>query len=991
MHDGYASPTPIVGRQAEFERLGQSYARADAGEPAVQLVLGEAGVGKTTLLDNFAARIDAMVLVGGCVPVGGEAMPFVPVIAALRQFVAEAGEDQVRRCAERWPTVFTHLVPSHPERVTAPVDTLVPLSPSGQVRLFESILSMLGELAAERPLLWVVEDLQWADRSTLDLVAYLARSLRDERVLLVLTIRTEDLTWTSPLRARLADLERVAIVDRLDLDRLGRDDTARQLAQLMGDGRATVAPDLVDFVYDRSAGNPLFTEQLVPCAREHTSDLPATLRDLVRARTTRLPLPTSELLGVAAVVGREFELEVLATVAEASAAEVESVLRAAVDNQIVAPWRGTTYAFTHPLFREVLEADLLPGRRTQLHASTGRAIERLPDSGDPSLAGRIAYHWAQADAPDLALRSAIRAGRAAEEVYAFSAADEHYTRALRISAERPEVDDVDRVDLLVHASQSAHLIGDGERAVRLAGDAAALTADPMRRSAILERKGAYCFNAGLVDEADAAYRQALDLLPETPSAARARVYAGIGLLAIAWTRIDEAETACEEAIRIARKVDARAEEGRGLNALGAVRAYRGDFDTGVEYSRAAVEIAVEIGDPDDLAMAYIDCAHVLGVAGRDSDAVDVCVEGYAAMRRVGLARQDGSFILANAAESLTRSGRLDRAATLLDEALAQQSRGVRAFPVLEQATRLSLARGDLDMAQSRLEQCHGLLDEFGAPESWQRELYEIDAELLLLRHDADAAYSSALAGLDFVQDGDEQRFAGPLVMLAARALADRGQRTLTSRAARSQLDRLVDALRTRVEKLAPSPLEPASHPTVDALAVAATITAELDRCAPNGAPAGRWADAADEWERIGRPIQVAYCRWREAESTVLDKSAGSEQVAAVRRAYDAAYALDAEGLLGEIADLARWGRIDLVAASPHRAADDWADTGLTPRELEVLSGLVAGRTNREIADSLFISTKTASVHVSNLLHKLGVNSREQAARLAHARGMKPAE
>ncbi|UYM04828.1 helix-turn-helix transcriptional regulator [Solicola gregarius] len=991
MHDGNALTTPIVGRDAELERLGGAFARAADGTPTVQLVLGEAGVGKTTLLRRFAAGVDTTLLVGGCVPVGGEAMPFVPIIGALRQFIADSDDDHVRRCADRWPTVFTQLAPA--QVPSGPVDAFAPLSPSGQVRLFESILSMVGDLAATRPLLWIIEDLQWADLSTLDLVAYLARNLSDEHVVVMLSVRTDDLPRAHPLRGWLADLERLAIVDRLGLGRLGRDDTAHQIAVLIGDDRTAPAWELVDLVFDRSAGNPLFTEQLLPCARERTPDLPATLRDLVSARITGLPGPTQDVLGVAAVVGREFDLDVLATVATLAPDTAEARLRAAVDNQIVAPGTGTTYAFTHPTFREVLEGDLLPGRRTSLHASTGRALQGMPDAGDPSLAGRIAYHWAQADVPEVAFATAVRAGLAAEQVYAFADADEHYTRAVRLTSGRSMIAGaaLDGVELLVHASQAAHLTGDGPRAVRLADEAGTLTPDPIRRSAILERKGAYCFNAGLVDEAQAAYREALTLLPTTPSPARARVYAGLGLLAIAWTRIDEADAACKEAIRIAREIDARAEEGRALNALGAVRAYQGDFETGIVYSRAAVTIATEIGDPDDLALAYIDCAHVLGVAGRDVDAVDVCVEGYAAMRRVGLARQDGSFMLANAAESLIRSGRLDRAGTLLEEALAQQSRGVRAFPVLEQATRLSLARGDLDTARARLDQCHELLAEFGAPESWQRELYEIDAELRLWLHEEDAAYESALGGLDLVRNGDEQRFAGPLVMLATRALADRCQRTPPSQVAHARIGELVESLTARIKALVPNPLDADSHPTVDAAAVAATIDAELARCTPDVAEPARWADAAAAWQRLGRPFSTAYCRWREAEATVLGKGTGAEQLAAVRRAHAAASELDARCLLAEISDLARWGRIDIGAPTQRRAADDWADTDLTPRELEVLAGLVAGRTNREIADSLFISTKTASVHVSNLLHKLGVSSREQAARLANARGMKPAE
>ena len=205
---------------------------------------------------------------------------------------------------------------------------------------------------------------------------------------------------------------------------------------------------------------------------------------------------------------------------------------------------------------------------------------------------------------------------------------------------------VDRLEVLLHASQAAHLTGDGARAVAWIDIAAELTDDPQRLSAVLERKGAYCFNAGRFDEAKDAYRRALDILPEAPSVLRARVLSGSGLLEMTWSRMDAAEEACHEALRIARAVGAREAEGRALNALGVLTVYRGEFDEGIGFSREAVAIAEELENADDLATGYINLAHVLGLVGRFDEAVEVCRVGYAAMRRVGLARQDGSFLQA---------------------------------------------------------------------------------------------------------------------------------------------------------------------------------------------------------------------------------------------------------------------------------------------------------------------------------------------------------
>lgn len=145
-----------------------------------------------------------------------------------------------------------------------------------------------------------------------------------------------------------------------------------------------------------------------------------------------------------------------------------------------------------------------------------------------------------------------------------------------------------------------------------------------------------------------------------------------------------------------------------------------------------------------------------------------------------------------------------------------------------------------------------------------------------------------------------------------------------------------------------------------------------------------WTEVSCQWESIGQPYPAAYADWRAAEALVMAKTVGHRPVAAVRRAYDASTRLGARPLVAEVENLARWGRIDLGPAAGDRPDDvPRVDLGPTEREHEVLEGLMAGQTNREIAESLFISTKTSSVHVSNILRKLGVKSREEAARVAH--------
>ncbi len=369
------------------------------------------------------------------------------------------------------------------------------------------------------------------------------------------------------------------------------------------------------------------------------------------------------------------------------------------------------------------------------------------------------------------------------------------------------------------------------------------------------------------------------------------------------------------------------------------------------------------------------------LAGRFDEAVEVCRVGYAAMRRVGLARQDGSFLQANAAESLIKAGRWPEAAELLEQASASQARGVRAFPVLEHEARLRLRMGDFGRAYECVDQARVLFAEFDAPDGWHREFHEVAAELLVWRRRPTEALAQATAGLALLEGQDEERFAGTLLLTATQAVADLldAARTQRDEQAEAELLGRVEELKSRARSIEPSQLP-------EAEAIAMTTHAEFLRCEAAGATADEWAVVAGRWESLGQPFPAAYAYWREAEARVMSKQVGHRPVSAVRRAHAMATELGAAALVAEVENLARWGRIQLgpaAAVEDAGGSDAKSDLGLTRREQEVLSGLLAGQTNREIADSLFISVKTSSVHVSNILRKLGVKTREEAARVAH--------
>jgi predicted ATPase len=287
---GRVASLAFVGRLEELGVLEAARGRATNGEPAVVLVGGEAGIGKTRLVAELADRCRARgtrVLVGGCLPAGGDGLPFAPVVEALRPLPGELGVESVRGLVgPSWPEL-ARLLPALGE----PSSGLV--GQAAQARLFELLLGLLGRLGEQAPVMLVVEDLHWADRSTRDLLAFLVRNLRRERLLLVVTYRSDE-PPADRLGPYLAELDRGGPVERLELARLDRAATVAQLTGILG---AAPAADLVDAVFARSEGNPFFTEELLAAVRAGSGVLPATTRDLLQGRVDRLAEQARWVLG----------------------------------------------------------------------------------------------------------------------------------------------------------------------------------------------------------------------------------------------------------------------------------------------------------------------------------------------------------------------------------------------------------------------------------------------------------------------------------------------------------------------------------------------------------------------------------------------------------------------------------------------------------------------------------------------------------------------
>lgn len=331
---------------------------------------------------------------------------------------------------------------------------------STKLALFQSVLDLIDKLGAAAPVLYVVEGVQWSDRSTLDLVRYLATNALQERVLLVVTYRDHDIVAGTPVAAWLAELGRLPITDWIAVERLDplhASELGRRVASAQG---APVDADRLAAALTRSAGNPLFIEHLLRPGAP-TDALPVTLQDLLGARVSGLPPAALRLLAVVSTLGRPATTDLVAAVLSWPAADVEAAAHASLEQAVLDVRSGGTLGFAHPAFGEVVWSSLLPSERARLHRR-GRA-EVLATQAD-SVPGELARHWLGAGERAQALAASVAAGEAAERVYAFTDAAAAFDRALALADELGQVEA--RRGLLAKAAQASYLAGSTDAAIR---------------------------------------------------------------------------------------------------------------------------------------------------------------------------------------------------------------------------------------------------------------------------------------------------------------------------------------------------------------------------------------------------------------------------------------------------------------------------------------------------------------------------------------------
>ncbi len=612
----------IAGRVAELAEAAGCYVRAAAGDAQVLLVTGAAGIGKTRLVREVCARTgrSTLVLVGESAPLAGAALPYGPFVAAL-----EAHADWLVSGVAG----------------AADGDML-----AGRHRLFIRTLGVLGELAASAPLVLVLEDLHWADESSRELLSFLSVRLREQPVLMIGTLREEDIDDTA--RRWLAELERRPRVTRLRLAGLADAEIAEVVADLLpgpADARRMAA------VIEGAEGNPLYAREL---ARTDGTGPPASLAAVTLARAGSLSPTAQAVLKLICVADGGLDHGLLAAVTGLPEGRLPSYVREVITAGLLAA-AGDGYAFPHSLIRQALYAELLPGERRRLHRELAEKLALMPDA-EP---GPLAQHWDRAGCPGLAAPAAVAAARQALAARAYPEATRNYRLAIDLRRWLPDP----VAPVLEAAAQAASWAKDPVLAatwVSAALDETAPGGGPAAadRGRLLERLGRYRWEAGDARGAVRATAQAVtELEASPPSVVKARALATLATRLVFVGDYDRARPHAERAVALAVRTGAAAERARGLTALGLIRAQHGELDSGLAALAEASALARQVGSVEDIVHAASNRMYLLCTLGRFTEALDVAYEGRRAAQALDAPPGQLSIFGNNTAAVLVATGR----------------------------------------------------------------------------------------------------------------------------------------------------------------------------------------------------------------------------------------------------------------------------------------------------------------------------------------------
>lgn len=976
----------LVGRDAELEELSSVLGVAGVGAARGGrhvLLAGDAGVGKTRLLQELVRRAgDAgwQSFVGHCLDFGDSALPYLP-FSELLDRVEAARPDVAERAVHAHPALARLRSGLRSDPGAAGDPTPAPDPGPGPGRdgmergpLFAGVHALLEALAQEVPLLVVVEDAHWADQSTRDLLTYLFSRPFSGPVALVASYRADDLHRRHPLRRQVAEWSRLGTVERLALGPLD-DDQVRTLVTALD---PAVGPREREDIVARAEGNAFFIEELVGAAAGPEHWIPDELADVLLVRLDRLDETARSVVRTASVAGRRVGHELLAAVVDLEPAALDQALRHAVDSHVLVAGSGA-YWFRHALLGEAVYDDLLPGERVRLHGRYAVVLAADLAAGSAGSAAQLARHARLALDLDTALVASVRAGDDAAAVGGPDEAAQHYERALALLAERPAPAGVRRGRVVASCVAALTAAGRPDRAARVAQEQLPLLPADTPAADRARILSAAAVAVGLLDNAlhDPLQlsQEAVALVPDDAPALRARILADHALV-LHWVgRPEEAQAAGTEALALAERHDlpvvasAAATTLTALGRTGEPDVLRGALQDVIDRAVASGALAAELQGRYMLARSYEDAAEW---------------ERAEAAFRAGVARAEaagqpwapyGLEPRHQLSWVLYVLGRWEEALELL--AIARPGSPPIAYAALD-AVRQSIRLGRGEQVSRRLHR-----------EVWSADgtvpVFTAATEMVAAgragdHRDALRVYDEAVDVLTRVW---HRWFAGRLRLAAVAlgVLADAMPRLAANER---------EGLLPEVDRLAEDAAAVVEHhgdargwgPEGRAWRARATAEALRARwCAGVAVEAEElvtaWREAEQRFEAFGHVLETAQVRLALADVLRAsgDAAAARELLAQVRTAGEL---LHARPLLEAVAE-----RRGPAADAGPRAGGE----ALTPREAEILALVAEGRTNGEIGKRLFISTKTVSVHVSNILGKLGAAGRTEAAAIARRRGL----
>ena len=919
--------TALVGRGVEASQLEGVIAELPNASAAV-LVRGEAGVGKTSLVHQvLRGRHDSglRILRGACAPLSG-AVAYGGLMAALGGSFGN-GVEQV------FPSVA-----------------------AGRAQAVEELSSALADGPPAGTVL-LVEDVHWADWSTLDFLAYSTRNLPVRRLLILLTWRDE--VTDSQRTAWLAEQLRNPAVTDLALRRLTLEETKLQLAGL----RPHLTPDEADAVFRRSAGNPYLTAELA-------STYPAasiSLRQVLSARLQAVSPAARMVVAATATLPRALNDDDLLAAADG---DLDAV-RDACDSGLVVrdPTSGATAK--HPVLAEVAYEQLLSQQRRRLHARLARQLETgLQVNADAAAVAEVAEQYHRAGDPDATLTWSVKAARAAESRFALAEAGHWYAAASSVRSSSVTT----RSDLpsrLVLAEAAASLLGGAgqldqarevlDRALADVPDQSVADGDVV--PALLTRSW---LGVAVGDTASALkdVERAEQLISPEDGLIHGRALCARAMALVTASRYQDAATPARAAFDLADHEADERTKCRAAMILSAIASGTERFDEALGHLNTALSIARRIAQPEELALVGVNLTDLYWRLGACDRAVGVVELIRPELRRLSLGRHWLEDLMeTNVVDAFFDAGRWDDALTWV-----QDSAELSGLGLLENGlAQVHVARGNLQTAVDLQQRSLGLSAR--DQPMFQIAFAEPQVPLHLLEGRPREALTVALSTAEQVADRIEDPVCGTLLLesLPAAVAAE----------APEEFERLVALLGGLVG-------------TVTSAAVSVTVEAERSRL-HHSSNAALWLRAAREWARVGRPYLEARAHLRAAEAILAQRGqsgARGRATGELEAARRIAEMLGARPLLAEIDGLAKLARINL-GDSPGRDADHVGPElpALTNRERQVLLLLTEGKTNREIGAALYMSPKTASVHVTHLLEKLGVQTRVQAAATAVRLGL----